>query len=89
MKASVGIRELRDRVSAVLRRVRGGETVEITDRDRPIALLVPVGAALESSLVALARAGRVSWSGGKPVGERRAPRVRGATTADAVIEDRR
>lgn len=36
----VGVRELRREASAILRRVSSGETVEITDRGRPVALLV-------------------------------------------------
>ena len=39
---SVGIRELRQRASDLLRLVEAGETVEITDRGRPVALLTPV-----------------------------------------------
>jgi prevent-host-death family protein len=38
---SVGVRELRQRASELLRLVEAGETVEITDRGRPIALLTP------------------------------------------------
>ncbi len=38
----IGIRELRQRASEYLRRVQKGETLEITDRGTPIALLVPV-----------------------------------------------
>lgn len=40
--ASVGIRELRQRASELLRRVEGGESIEITDRGRPVALLGPL-----------------------------------------------
>ena len=40
--ASVGIRELRQRASELLRRVQAGETIEITDRGRPVALLGPM-----------------------------------------------
>jgi prevent-host-death family protein len=39
---SVGVRELRQRASELLRLVERGETVEITDRGRPVALLGPV-----------------------------------------------
>jgi prevent-host-death family protein len=39
--ASVGIRALRQRASELLRRVEAGETIEITDRGRPVATLVP------------------------------------------------
>jgi len=36
----IGVRELRQQASAVLRRVEAGETVEVTDRGRPVAVLV-------------------------------------------------
>ncbi len=39
---SVGVRELRQRASELLRLVAGGETVEITDRGRPVAVLAPI-----------------------------------------------
>jgi prevent-host-death family protein len=40
--ASVGIRELRQRASELLRQVERGETIEITDRGRPVAVLAPL-----------------------------------------------
>jgi len=42
--SSVGVRELRQRASELLRRVEAGETIEITDRGRPVALLTPTPA---------------------------------------------
>jgi prevent-host-death family protein len=39
---SVGIRELRQRASELLRRVEAGETIEVTDRGRPVAVLAPL-----------------------------------------------
>ncbi len=42
---SIGIRELRQQASTYLRDVERGETIEVTDRGRPVALLVPVPAA--------------------------------------------
>lgn len=38
----VGVAELKDQLSRHLRAVEGGEEVEVTDRDRPIARIVPV-----------------------------------------------
>jgi prevent-host-death family protein len=38
----IGVRELRQHASRYLARVVGGETFEVTDRGRPVALLVPV-----------------------------------------------
>lgn len=42
--ASVGVRELRQRASELLRRVEAGETIEVTDRGRPVAILAPLPA---------------------------------------------
>jgi len=38
---SVGVRELRQRASELLRRIERGETIEVTDRGRPVAILSP------------------------------------------------
>ena len=39
--ARIPVRELRNRVSEVLRRVEAGETLEVTVNDRPVAVLMP------------------------------------------------
>jgi prevent-host-death family protein len=51
---SVGVRELRQRASELLRLVEQGETIEITDRGRPVALLTPLpeGSVIERLLAA-------------------------------------
>jgi len=54
---SIGIRELRQHASRFLRRVQHGESIEVTDRGRPIALLVPVPQS--SPLERLAATGRL------------------------------
>jgi prevent-host-death family protein len=38
---SIGVRELRQHASRYLAPVAHGETIEVTDRGRPVALLVP------------------------------------------------
>jgi prevent-host-death family protein len=38
----VGVRELRQNLSVYLRRVRRGETLEVTERGEPVALLQPL-----------------------------------------------
>jgi len=50
----VGVRELRRDASAILRRVAAGETVEITDRGRPVAVLLKT---MPSGLARLEREG--------------------------------
>ena len=60
--ASVGVRELRQRASELLRRVAAGETIEVTDRGRPVALLTPLPEA--GPLASLRAAGEVSAAAG-------------------------
>jgi prevent-host-death family protein len=48
----IGVRELRQHASRYLERVRRGETLEVTDRGRPVARLVPLTSDLWSDLVA-------------------------------------
>ena len=50
----VGVRELRQQASAILRRVAAGETVEVTDRGRPVAVLLKT---MPSGLARLEREG--------------------------------
>ncbi len=90
MSDTIGIRELKNTLSAVLRRVKSGESVTVSERNRPIALIIP--AATERSeqvLERLAEAGLLAWSGGKPAGCPRPPRISGDSVSDAVLEDRR
>lgn len=42
MSEQVGIRELRQNLSVYLRRVEAGETLEVTERGKPVALLTPL-----------------------------------------------
>ena len=40
--ARVGVRELRQNLSVYLRRIEAGETLEVTERGRPVARLAPL-----------------------------------------------
>jgi prevent-host-death family protein len=78
----MGIKELRDSLTASIRRVRAGETIEVTHHGVPVAVLAPVPGDRIGRLVA---AGDVTP--GKPLEAaiRRHPVV-GARTASAAIE---
>jgi len=39
----IGVRDLKAKLSSVLREVEGGERVRVTSRGRPVAEIVPVG----------------------------------------------
>ena len=58
----VGIRELRQRASDLLRMVERGETIEITDRGRAVALLGPLPDG--SPIDRLRRAGEIDAADG-------------------------
>ena len=47
----VGIAELKDNLSRIVRGVEAGETVEVVDRGRPIARIVPVFAKRRVTIV--------------------------------------
>lgn len=62
---SVGLRELKNRLSEYIREVRSGEAVLVTDRGEVVAELVPPGQrsdekGVPAALVALARKGQVT-----------------------------
>jgi prevent-host-death family protein len=60
--ARIGVRELRQRASELLRRVERGETIEVTDRGRPVAILAPPPAG--SPLERLRAAGEIDEATG-------------------------
>jgi prevent-host-death family protein len=53
----IGVRQLQQNAASAVRRVRRGERIEVTDRGRPVAVLIP--AAVEDPLDALEAAGRL------------------------------
>lgn len=62
---SVGLRELKNRLSEYVREVRSGDSVLVTDRGEVVAELLPPGQGVDersvpSPLVALARRGQLT-----------------------------
>lgn len=87
---AVGVRDLKNRLSHHLKRVRAGARLTVTERGRPIARLVPVEQPDDLAwLHKMVAEGRAHWSGGKPQGAKNPPRIRGKLASDMVIEDRR
>jgi prevent-host-death family protein len=56
----VGVRELRQHLSRWLRRVEDGETFEVTERGRPVALLGPLHDVQSGAIARLAAQGRLA-----------------------------
>ncbi len=86
---TVGIRELKSRLSEYLQRVREGQTVVITDRGQPVGRIVPAGQPLAERMETLIQAGLACWDGRKL--ERAEPIARvaeGGSVADLLLRDR-
>jgi len=83
----IGIRELRDNLTAVVRRVRAGETMEVTSAGEPVALLTPVPRSRRDRLIAdglLVPAKRTPFRLPKPL----PPLPRTPSTDEIIADDR-
>ena len=88
-ETTVGTRELKNRLSHYLRRVKAGETVIITERGKPVGQIVPIETDLSGRLQKLAEAGVIDWNGGlvpayRPAAVNRSEKL----VSDLVSEER-
>lgn len=83
----VGIRELRQNATAVLRRVAAGEVVEVTDRGRAVARIVPMHE--ESRLEQLLVEGRAGGATGDLLDVKPIAPIRGKPLLSKILADMR
>jgi prevent-host-death family protein len=88
--STVGIKDLKMHLGQYVGRAARGETITVTERGTPVAMLVPLSAD-RTAIEALKRTGKVRGQGVKPNGlqltlKRKARR--NPDLAGAVIEDR-
>src|SRR5437867_3954977 len=91
MKAkTIGIRELKGRLSAYLQEVKSGRTILITEHGRPIGQITPITKSVEERLHDLATKGNYTWSGKKlKAGRPLNIKIQGKKTiSDIVLENR-
>lgn len=87
-KATVGIRELKDKASAIIDRVEEGEAITVTKHGRPVARIVST--ATPPHLAALVADGSVRpGEGPRFMPTPSKPRGTGKSAADYVDEGRR
>ena len=87
---TVGVRELKARLSEYLRQVKQGQTLVITEHGKPVGRLIPQGQTLDERLDELQRAGLIRWNGKKLSPTKPIAKLRGKKTiAEIIIEDRR
>lgn len=86
MTKQIGIRALQQHASAVVREAAAGESLEITDRGRPVAMLVPIRSSGLQRLteLGLVRAARISISELPPPVE-----PRGGRQVTAILAEQR
>ena len=86
----IGIRQLKEHMSEYMRKVKGGQSIMVTERNKEIAIIMPIDQKTdEAGVHRLIAEGRAEWSGGKPRGARKRVELGGDSVSDAVIEDRR
>lgn len=84
---SVGVKELKEKLSKYVDKVRHGEKVIITDHGTEVALITPLSEEYHK-IKSLTDSGKAIWSGGKPGGAR-GIKIKGKSLAETVLEERR
>lgn len=84
---SVGIKELKAKLSGYIDMVQKGDEIVVTERGKEVALVIPLSP--ERRLVSkLMKSGKAAWQGGKPEGMA-GIQGRGGSISDTVLEERR
>lgn len=85
----VGTRELKNKLSEYMRRVKAGETIIVTEHGKTIGQIVPIKPTVEERLQAMVAAGQAEWNGQKLKSyQPRAVNKGGGQLSDLVVEDR-
>ncbi|MBI3755670.1 MAG: type II toxin-antitoxin system prevent-host-death family antitoxin [Deltaproteobacteria bacterium] len=84
---SVGVKELKEKLSKYVDKVKHGERVIITDRGNEVALITPLSEEYHK-IKSLIDSGKAVWSGGKPEGVK-GIKIKGKPVAETVLEERR
>jgi prevent-host-death family protein len=92
--STVGVRELKNRLTHYLGRAKRGEEVVVTERGRPVAVLQSIDAlgalvSPEGRLAKLASSGLVTLPSGERLRRVRRVRVAGIPVSRTIVEDRR
>lgn len=84
---TVGVKELKAKLSSYIHETRSGQTIVVTDHGEEVALLSPLS--VDYRLVrSLEKSGKARWSGGKPVGLDELIEVKGKLLSTTILEER-
>ncbi len=85
----VGTRDLKNKLSEYLRRVKAGETIIVTEHGKAIGQIIPAKPTVEERLQAMVAAGLADWNGQKMKPRKPAAVNRSKKQiSDLVAEDR-
>lgn len=92
--STVGVRELKNRLTQYLRRTKQGDEVVVTERGKPIALIQPIksaerAASLEARLARLAAQGFVTLPTRAPLKRVRPVKIGGMPLSKTILQERR
>ncbi len=86
---TVGIRDLKAKLSQYIRQVKSGETVIITEWGKPVGRIIPIETSLDAKMETLINTGFAVWNGGKLTAVAPVAKIEGAkTVAQLLLEDR-
>ena len=82
--------KLRNQLGKYLQLVRKGEFVRVTDRGKPVALIVPLKNSATPAIEQLLSKGGITFGTGQPLSQAPPARLKpGKSIAEMVTEDRR
>jgi prevent-host-death family protein len=84
---SVGIKELKEKLSSYVGMVRRGEEIVVTDRGEEVALVIPISRE-RVAVKKMVESGKATWKGDKPKGVE-GIKVKGGAVSKTVLENRR
>ena len=88
--STVGVRELKNKLSSYLRQVKQGERVTITERGKVVAVITPpLEYTPSAEIVSMVQEEKATWSGGKPSGSAAPVKGKGKPISQTVIDERR
>lgn len=84
---TVGVKELKAKLSNFVDKARSGEEVVITEHGKDVALLLPISRE-RKAVKSLIKSGKAQWNGGKPKGIQ-GIKIKGKSISETVLEERR
>ncbi len=83
---SVGIRELKARLSSFIDQVKSGEEIIVTEHGVEVAVIKAISIERQT-IMSLVKEGKAQWLGGKPKGLE-GVKIKGKTISETILEER-